>query len=195
MHQKIRIGSFTSSRIEIRDIIKAWFIISLAFAILLRGSELQFSYIFIISALTVGIGFLFHELAHKITAQHYGCDAEFRSFDTMLILALIMSFFGFIIAAPGAVFISGPVGRKRNGKISAAGPLMNLVLAFIFLIVLLVTTNKILLTISNYGFMINSWLALFNMLPFGNFDGVKVLKWNKVVYFSMVAVAFIFIII
>jgi len=190
--KQIRIGPFTSSRIEIRDILKAWFAISLAFAIVLRNSEISFTYIFIISALTVGIGFLLHELAHKITAQQFGCEAEFRSFDSMLMLAILMSFLGFIIAAPGAVFISGPVGKRRNGKISAAGPLMNLALAFVFLAVSLVTANKILLTICSYGFMINTWLALFNMLPFGNFDGVKILRWNKAVYFSMVAVALMF---
>ena len=177
-----------------RDILKAWFAISLAFAILLRN-ELPFVYSLLIAALTVGVGFLLHELAHKLTAQHYGCYAEFRSFDTMLFLAVIMSFFGFIFAAPGAVFISGPVGRTRNGKISAAGPATNLALAMLFLILSLLTTNKILLLMFGYGFMINTWLALFNMLPFGNFDGVKILRWSKPVYFSMAAVAVVFMII
>ena len=33
-----------------------------------------------------------------------------------------------------------------------------------------------------YGFKINVWLALFNMIPVWNFDGSKILKWNKYVY-------------
>lgn len=194
IHKQIKLGFISSSRIEIRDVLKAWLAISLAFAILLRN-ELPFAYSFLIAASTVGIGFLLHELAHKLTAQHYGCYAEFRSFDTMLFLAIIMSFFGFIFAAPGAVFISGPVGKTRNGKISAAGPATNLVLVMLFLALSLLTTSKALLLIFSYGFMINAWLALFNMIPFGNFDGIKIFRWNKVVYFVMAALAVAFMII
>ena len=66
---------------------------------------------------------------------------------------------------------------------------MNLGLAFVFLIISLLTSGNILGLIGSYGFMINSWLALFNLIPFGNFDGVKILRWNKAVYFIMVAIA------
>ena len=141
------------------------------------------------AAITVGTGFWLHELGHKIVAQKYGCFAEFRSFDQMLFLAVVMSFFGFVFAAPGAVMIHGPVGVRRNGMISAAGPIVNLVLAFLFLSVLLLYPIRILTLIAFYGFFINSWLALFNMIPMGNFDGAKVLRWNKKVYGIIVAVA------
>ena len=29
------------------------------------------------------------------------------------------------------------------------------------------------------GYFINAWLGLFNMIPFGNFDGKKILAWSK----------------
>ena len=32
----------------------------------------------VVSILTIGVGFLFHEIAHKLVAQRYGCWAEFR---------------------------------------------------------------------------------------------------------------------
>ena len=44
-----------------------------------------------------------------------------------------------------------------------------------------------------YGFFINSWLALFNMIPVWNFDGAKVLKWDKKVYGIIVAVSLLFL--
>ena len=133
-HKQLKIGSLTTSEIEIRDIIKAWVAISIAFAIALSSHALSDFYAkFIIASLTVGIGFLLHEMGHKVVAQRYGCFAEFRSFDNMLLLAIAMSFFGFIFAAPGAVMISGHVNKRRNGKISAAGPVVNLALAFVFL--------------------------------------------------------------
>ncbi len=191
-HKQIKIGNIATSEKEIKDLVKAWVAISIAFAIVMTGG-LRFSFdffvVFMISGLTVGIGFLIHELAHKVVAQKYGCFAEFRSFDQMLFLAVLMSFFGFVFAAPGAVMISGPVGLRRNGKISAAGPLANLVLAFIFLSIII---NFGVNTLTMYGFLINTWLALFNMLPFGNFDGKKILKWNRKVYGTMIAVSLVF---
>ena len=118
-------------------------------------------------------------------ARKLKCHAEFRSFDQMLIIAFVMSFFGFILAAPGAVFISGNMNVKKNGTISLAGPLVNLIIALIILPFLLVYTSKIL----TYVFMINAWFGLFNLIPIGNFDGRKILRWNKPIYVIMVLVA------
>ena len=135
---------------------------------------------------------MLHELGHKVVAQRYGCFAEFRAFNQFLILAIIMSFFGFVFAAPGAVMINGPVGVRRNGKISVAGPLVNLALALFFLSILLIPPAGILKTIAVYGFFINSWLALFNMIPIWNLDGAKVLRWSKAVYALVVLIALSF---
>lgn len=193
-HKQFKIGNILTSEIEIKDLIKAWVAISIAFAIVMRGSFLNLNFYssFIIASLTVGVGFLLHELGHKFVAQRYGCFAEFRAFDKFLILAIIMSFFGFVIAAPGAVMINGPVGIRRNGKISVAGPVVNLLLALFFISILLIPPTGIIKTIAIYGFLINSWLALFNMIPFGNLDGAKVLRWNKAVYALVVLVALTF---
>ena len=187
-----------TSKKEIIDILKAWIVISAAFAIILSSRELftkLFFNNFLISALTVGVGFLLHELSHKIVAQKYGAIAEFRSFDPMLILALAMSFLiGLIIAAPGAVMISGGnINIKRYGKISVAGPLTNLVLAIIFLFVKILSSSNLLNTIGEYGFFINTWLALFNMIPIWEFDGRKIFSWNKGIWVLVVAVALVFL--
>tara|TARA_Y100000310_G_scaffold330077_1_gene401054 strand:- start:166 stop:789 length:624 start_codon:yes stop_codon:yes gene_type:complete len=192
---QIQLGSISTSRTELIDLIKAWLAISVAFAILLGGSLFSVNFItfFMIASLSVGFGFIAHELSHKIVAQKYGCQAEFRSWDKMLILAVIMSFLGFIIVAPGAVMISGPVGKKRNGKISAAGAIANLIVAGLFLSLLLVPVTGIFFLIARYGFMINTWLALFNMIPIGIFDGKKVLNWSKPVYFTIVIVSIAFL--
>jgi len=173
---KIQLGSISTSRTELVDLIKAWIAISLAFAIILGGSLFSFDFMsyFMIASLSVGFGFIAHEMAHKVMAQKYGCQAEFRAWDKMLILAVIMSFFGFIIAAPGAVMISGPVGVRRNGKISVAGAAANLIVAAGFLSLLLINVGGIFHLIARYGFMINTWLALFNMIPVWMFDGKKV---------------------
>ncbi len=177
-----------TSKRELKDIAKAWIVISIAFSVILTKNlfSLEFVQNFLISGLTVGLGFLLHELGHKIMAQKYGCFAEFRSFDFMLLLAILMSFFGFVFAAPGAVMISGRINEKTNGKISMLGPLINFILAGLFFL-LSFNSSGILNLIGNYGYMINAWLGLFNMIPFWQFDGVKIFRWNKLVYFLMIA--------
>ena len=193
-----KIGPFTTSDKELKDLFKAWVAISIAFGIVIAGGVFgetklltwEFPLLLGISALTVGLGFLLHELAHKIMAQKYHCWAEFRSYDFMLILAVLMSTVGFVFAAPGAVMISGTVTRDRNGKLSAAGPIMNIILALVFLgCTFFVTNIPVALLICSYGFMINTWLAIFNMIPFGNFDGVKIWRLNKGVWIGMIVAA------
>lgn len=176
---------------EIVDLLKAWLAISIAFGILL-GRESFFTS-FLVAALTVGVGFILHELAHKYLAQRYRKAAEFRSFDFMLLLAIGMAFLGFVIAAPGAVIIRGRVTREENGRISAAGIAASLTAAFLFLIIGLFSSEGLVSQISYYGLLINSWLAIFNLIPFGMFDGSKVFRWNRLIYFSMVVTGLLFL--
>jgi len=183
--QKIKFSSF-----EITELLKAWLAISIAFTILLTPNlvSLDVMKYFAMAAVTVGVSFLAHEVGHKILAQRYGCWAEFRAFNSMLIVAIAMSFFGFIFAAPGAVFIRGHLTKEKYGKISLVGPLTNVIFAIIFLIAKILTTG-IVKEVSGYGLLINAWLAVFNMIPFLSFDGAKIFKWNKPVYFVVLAVA------
>jgi Zn-dependent protease len=177
---------------EKRDLIIAGLMISLAFAVLLSGGykalfdfNLDLLMVFFVAFLTAGLGFMLHEIAHKIVAQGYGLFAEFRAYYNGLWLALLFSMFGFIIAAPGAVYIRGHnITKEKNGKISLAGPATNIVLASIFLISLLIFGREGLLgIIFEYGLSINSLLAVFNMIPILPFDGAKIKDWNVGIYF------------
>ena len=172
------------SSVEKRDIIKAWVIISLAFGILISNSLFSYKVLiknFLISFFTVGVGFLLHELAHKFLAQKYNCFAEFRADNKMLLISLVSAFFGFLFAAPGGVVINGDVNNEKLAKIASVGPLMNIVIAIIFLTITGLSNNFI-KSIAEYGFTINSWLALFNLIPIFPFDGGKIIKGSKKLY-------------
>ena len=172
---------------EQQDLLLAWGVISLAFAILYAGGlkpDTDFAIALVVSALTVGIGFLLHELAHKFTALHYGCSAHFHANKKMLGLAVIFSFFGFVFAAPGAVRIQGVISKKQHGKIAAAGPITNLLLALLFIPLLLLG-----MPFAGYGAGINAFLALFNLLPIPGLDGSTVLKWDKRVYAGLLIIS------
>lgn len=184
---------------ELIHLLYAWAAISLSFAIVTTqgfGRIFKFSENLLVSALTVGIAFLFHEISHKMVAQRYGCWAEFRKFDFGLILAVLMSFFGLVFAAPGAVFIFGPISEKENGKIALSGPLSNLFLAVIFLFLMRLFSNNLPFLwgrIINAGFSINSWLAFFNLLPFPPLDGSQIINWSLPMWFFLVIIAGIFV--
>ena len=182
----IKLGPIKTSSTELVDILKGWTSLSFAFALLYSGTYLiggksfsnilstNFGLIFLISLFTAGLGFVLHELAHKFVAQHYGCIAEFRAFDRMLYLAVgLAAIVGWIFAAPGAVMISGTVTRKENGIISIAGPATNFILAGLFWFI----AQSV--PIFTVGYFVNAWLGLFNLIPFGNFDGKKILMWSK----------------
>ena len=200
----VRIRGMTSirtSNTEMLHIIIAWLAISYAFSILLLWSSLGRRPVteellngiinpLVISLSTVGLSFLVHEMSHKIVAQRFGSWAEFRMSPFMLFLMLFLVYeFGILFAAPGAVMIyGGQIGKRENGLISLAGPLSNIFLGLAFF--LLLSETGILYEIGRYGVIINIALALFNLIPFGIFDGRKIWNWNKPVYLIVVIAAF-----
>ncbi len=170
------------STFEIREIVKAWLAVSLIFGIAFAGPSAKLFVALPIMLLTAGIGFLLHELAHKYVAQRYGCWAEFRANNQALVFGILISFTGFVLAAPGGVFIHGATA-KQHGRIAYAGPMMNLILAAAFYGLSMLTAAPILAELMKYGFKINALLGAFNLIPFPPFDGFSVWRWNKLAYF------------
>jgi len=178
------------STIELRDIAISVLVLSVAFALMFhnRGYDLGVPMLLGISAVIVCLSFVAHELAHKFVAQRFGAWAEYRMFPMGLMIALMMSFFGVIFAAPGVVYINGHIDKGMNGKISAAGPAINIFLGVAAFGVALVTTG---LVSSVFWIMasINAFFAVFNMLPIKPFDGSKIFKWSIPIYLIMAASA------
>lgn len=127
--------------------------------------------------------FLLHELAHKFLAQFYRAWAEFRVIFFGAIITAVSIFLPFKFIAPGAVFISGSVSERRNGKISLVGPLTNVALGTGFLLAYLVAESQLLVI----GARFNAWIAIFNLIPFMGLDGSKIFSWNKLVWILALA--------
>ena len=190
---------FKFTKREVIDLLISFVVISIGFCILYSGRDLNGIIALLpIIMLGVGCGFIFHELGHKLSAMHYGYWAEYKMWVYGLVIALISSFFGFIFAAPGAVYIYGPnMTDRENGIISLAGPIINIAITLIFLVILFSLGNSIMLSETNsiiaiiciIGAKINSFLALFNLLPIPTLDGSKVLKWNILIWLVTIVVA------
>ena len=189
---------------EIRDLIISFIVIALGFTILYSNGDYSYvTILFPVVMIGVGAGFIFHELGHKFVAMHYGYYAEYELWPTGLIIALISSFFGFIFAAPGAVVIySQGMDKKTNGLISIAGPLVNIALGLIFLLILVslgdyvyTETGYIVQLICVLGTRINFFLAAFNLLPIPPLDGSKVLSWSIPIWLITFAVPAILVLV
>lgn len=179
------------SKGEVRDILISMVVIAGVFAYVFSGRNLQVALILLPATLvTVGLGFVLHEIAHKLMAIRYGFWAEYKLWPEGLILALVTSYFGFVFAAPGAVYIHGTyIDRDINGKISIAGPLTNIMLAVIFLMASSVLPSP-LGDIAVLGYAVNSFLALFNLIPIAVLDGAKVFRWSPLIWLIAAASAF-----
>lgn len=184
---------FSRGYSEHLEIVKAWAGTSLAFAIAMAGGRVFNSFfltLLLISAITCGIGFVLHELAHRLVARSYGAEAHFVAENTWLLVSVAVAFTGWFFAAPGAVWHTGVRTKQQSGIIALAGPATNLALALLFLLAMpLAGWQGFWIALVSIGYHINAWLGLFNMIPFGPIDGKKVLDWNPVVFGVTAAIA------
>ncbi|WP_435068412.1 metalloprotease [Haloplanus sp. C73] len=182
-----------SSR-ELRDLAVAWVALGVAFAIFFAGGGSRALSVLLteglvgpllVSLLTAGLGFLLHELAHKVVAVRFDQIAEFRADYGMLFLAVMSALVGFLFAAPGAVHHRGRLTPRQHGLIALAGPVTNGLLALVFApmyVVGLAVGSPLLSLVGARGVAINLFLAAFNLVPFGALDGRTVLDWSKLVF-------------
>jgi Zn-dependent protease len=134
---------------------------------------------------------LFHELAHKFSAQYYGLYSEFHLYPNFALISLISAFLPFKIIAPGVVHIRGAYRSDVLARTAMAGPLVNILIGGIFLTLAAISSSYwavLLLYVSYLSFN----LALFNLLPFSVLDGAKIFHWNQSFYVLILSLTLIF---
>src|SRR3989344_1322450 len=155
---------------------------------------------FLTALFVVGVAFISHEvIGHKFVAQKLGAFAEYKAWNLGLLLALVSSFFGFVFAAPGAVYFSerykGPfaftvhkLGKKEVGMIGLGGPLVNIVLGALFIAAALFALPAY-YSLLLFAARISFFLAMFNLLPIPPLDGEKVMSWDIKIWVAAIALA------
>jgi Zn-dependent protease len=142
-----------------------------------------------IFAVIMTMSFLVHEIAHKVMAQKAGMWAEFRLTKQGAIITLISVFIPFFkMIAPGAMMIGGHAPSAKNMiKIAIAGVITNMIFAVMFLGLVFGLPFNTYTVMFVYAAFFNSFMAVFNLIPMGVFDGYKIFTLNKKIW----ALAFI----
>src|SRR6266700_6396435 len=183
---------------EISSIIIAWLVLSIAityqnFVGLFTG--IGSVEIVIAGFVATATGFIIHEMGHKFVAIRRGYVAHFRLWTWGLMLTLFTAVAtggSFLFGAPGAVYIApaAAVGygygyswsyrstdeEHENMLISAAGPGINLAFALGFLGLFAAVPSGFLGVVGFFGFVLNTGLGSFNMLPVPPLDGSKIFR-------------------
>ena len=201
----INFDNMKIGRQEAFDLVVSVLAVALVFTFYQLGLKLDpgpFIFYMAAAVITLGSGFVLHELSHKYYAIKYGARARFVAWPMGLALALALVVVpqiiwgpgaGVFFIAPGAVYIYAvrPISIKENGIISLAGPAANWLLCLLFLAPLLLLDLPLQFArIFSIGFAVNSWLALFNLIPFYPLDGSKVLAWDWKIWLAAVLVSF-----
>jgi Zn-dependent protease len=126
------------------------------------------------------IAFLGHEMAHKLFAQRNGLWAEFRTNTYGLILTgLSILPIPIKFLSPGQVNIVGEGSRELQGAIALIGPGFNIVFGAVTIF------SGVILGHTDLGYALlfigafNGYMALFNLIPFMGFDGMKAFEWDR----------------
>lgn len=185
-----RKGGFYFSPKELKHIgIAALLIIGIGFSIGVYGNLSGNFYpqwsldMMAVFAVLMTASFLIHEIAHKVMAQKRGLWAEFRLTMWGAVLTLASVFLPFKMITPGAMMIAGSPDKDGIVKISVAGPITNILFSTVLLALAFTLpipgVYAIVLLFTAY---INSFMAVFNLIPFGVLDGYKIFSMNKAMW-------------
>ncbi|RLE39050.1 hypothetical protein DRJ17_02010 [Candidatus Woesearchaeota archaeon] len=144
--------------------------------------------------LIVTLAVVVHISIQKIYALKLGYKAEFKAWYLGLFVSLVIALISqakLLIILPGAIILT-KMAKHRLGyfpygvnvgahsMVSAAGPLSNLALAFIFYLLRTPFQGNPLI---NTAIFVNIWFAIFSVLPIPYTDGMNIFFGNKLAYF------------
>ncbi|MCS7123760.1 MAG: peptidase M50 [Candidatus Aenigmarchaeota archaeon] len=157
--------------------------------------------LFLIYLITVLISFLPHEFAHRYLARKLGYIAVFQLWPQgilMSFLTLLATFgavkfiaLGAVVVYPitfkGGILVGKRVSVRDNALISMAGPLINIFICIVSIILFLPSKLNFFLYLSQ----VNAWLSVFNLMPLFPLDGSKIFVYDFKKWFLMFAFSFL----
>lgn len=195
---------------EIRDLAISVAGLGLAFTIMYFGGGDPVGFLLspavipalLVTMALVAFSFIPHEMSHRVTARSMDTYTEYRMWTPGVALSVLTSFIGFVFAAPGGfrmymraaerwgLRVEG-ITIKMIGYVAISGPLINISLAvmFSFLSASISGVELFGRDLFFLGARINTFLALFTLVPIYPMDGYKVLRWSATTWLFTLAMA------
>ncbi len=175
---------------EIRNLLISIIVISTLFTINMTQkigwTNTEIINILIITLILFSISFIAKIYSQKYLARKYHYHIEYKIWGYGIIFAIVTMLLNIFIITPG-YFKYGLYDRiateEEKAKIAIIGPAANMILAVIFLIALIIlkstlTTSAIIKLAMLIGFYINTYMAVFNLIPFMALDGIKIVEYD-----------------
>jgi len=180
-------GSTLKEFKEVLDLALSWIVLTTAFS--MRHIFAREYQVVALYAVAVLLGFVFHELAHRLTANRYGFWARYRAWYPGLLITLLISVVSrgrVVFAAPGAVLVETPwVGSRELAYISLSGPASNIAASAALMGIYVLAPWGALRLIAD----VNAWLAFFNLLPIPPLDGYNAFRGSPTLWAALFALS------
>lgn len=156
----------------------SWLVASAALAIAVWGVGGRATLASLSPPLAVVIGFIVHEMAHKLVARRGGMRAEFVATREGLVITILSALLPLKILAPGyvRVYTHYRISPRWAFYSVAAGPASNIAIALVSLGISMAAGSQLVAYVARVFAEINAWLALFNLIPVSPLDGYKILS-------------------
>ena len=206
---KTREDTDTFTTEEIRDIIISSVVLGFSFTLAFFGGSERFSFLFrpgfiayfIPTTALVLVSLSAKHVSQKNAGRAMESHVFYRLWTPGIILAILSSLLGFVIAAVGGIKVGTEYaerhGRwrinltpKQMGILATLGPLVYISIALGFLMLSplspMIGGQNLFITSSE----INITLALFSMIPLRPLDGEKIARWNMVIWAFLLLMSF-----
>jgi Zn-dependent protease len=191
---------------EIRNLLISIIVISILFTINMTQksgwTNPDIINILIITIIIFSISLIAKIYSQKYLARKYHYHIEYKIWGYGLIFALITMLLNIFVITPG-YFKYGLYDRiatdEEKAKIALIGPAINIIIAVIFLIALIILksmmTTGIIKLAMLIGFYINTYMAVFNLIPFMALDGIKLFEYDMKMWIAPMIISVILLII
>lgn len=191
---------------EIKHLLLSFIAVSIIFSIHLTNkfhwSLNEFIPVLALTLIVFVISLIVRTYIQKKIALKYRYTIQYKIYSYGLIFSIITMIFSILVLLPSYIdygLYERMISDNDKYKISTVGPIFNIILAVIFMIILLiikaytsfdlVNVNFYIMLTAIIGFNVNSYMAFFNMIPFVVTDGLSIFNHKTSVWIILIVIS------
>ncbi|MBE6487134.1 MAG: hypothetical protein E7Z86_00210 [Methanosphaera stadtmanae] len=191
---------------EIKHLLLSFIAVTIIFSIHLTNkyhwSTNEFITVLPLTLIVFVISLILRTFIQKKIALDYRYTIQYKLYSYGLIFSIITMIFNIIVLIPSYIdygLYERMISDNEKYKISLVGPVFNIILAVIFMIILLiikpyfslniVDINFYIMLAAIIGFNVNSYMSFFNLIPFVVTDGLNLFNYKTSVWIILIVLS------